>query len=78
MRIKEAVAMIMTGIGADGADGCDALARKGVPVLTQNKASCVVYGMPKAVDDRGLSSVHASPSFLIHEAEKFMMHAEQL
>jgi len=71
---KEVVAMILTGMGSDGANGCQALYDKNIPILTQERSSCVVYGMPKAVDDKNITSVHASPPFLIGEAEKFMMH----
>lgn len=78
MRNKEAVALIMTGMGSDGAAGCKALYDKNIPILTQEKSSCVVYGMPKAVDGLGITTKHATPPFLINEAEKFMMHPEQL
>jgi two-component system chemotaxis response regulator CheB len=36
----------MTGMGDDGADGMAALHEAGGLTLAQDKASCVVYGMP--------------------------------
>lgn len=49
------LSVIMTGMGSDGQKGVEALkGRKGY-VLTQSEATCVVYGMPKSVDDAGLS-----------------------
>lgn len=49
------VAVVMTGMGVDGRSGCDRLKRRRATVLTQDEASSVVYGMPKHVDDAGLS-----------------------
>lgn len=75
---KEVVAMIMTGMGDDGVDGCEELVKNKIPILTQERTSCTVYGMPKAVDERNLACRHATPPFLINEAEKFMLHPGQL
>ena len=41
------VALILTGMGRDGAEGMLRLARQGCYTLAQNEASCVVFGMPK-------------------------------
>ncbi len=49
------LAVIMTGMGSDGLKGIQALKRKGCYCLTQSERSCVVYGMPQAVDAAGLS-----------------------
>jgi two-component system chemotaxis response regulator CheB len=49
------LAVIMTGMGSDGCEGVRALKRKGCHCLTQTEDSCVVYGMPLAVDEAGLS-----------------------
>jgi two-component system, chemotaxis family, protein-glutamate methylesterase/glutaminase len=54
---RDALAVILTGMGDDGARGMKALHDKGARTLAQDEASCVVYGMPKeavalgAVDD---------------------------
>ncbi|MGP8232384.1 MAG: chemotaxis protein CheB [Methylovirgula sp.] len=40
--------VVLTGMGDDGAKGASALRRKGVPVLVQDPASCIVGGMPQA------------------------------
>ena len=50
-----ALGVIMTGMGSDGAEGMKVLKAKGGHVIAQNEASCVVYGMPKAVVDAGLA-----------------------
>jgi len=52
-----ALGVIMTGMGNDGALGCRLLKRNGAPILTQDEATCVVYGMPKQPVDEGLADV---------------------
>ena len=49
------LAIIMTGMGADGREGARALKRKGAEVWAQDEKSCVVYGMPGAIVDAGLA-----------------------
>jgi chemotaxis response regulator CheB len=44
----EAIGVIMTGMGKDGALGLKALRNKGHYTIAQNQASSAVYGMPKA------------------------------
>lgn len=48
--------VVLTGMGADGTDGITTLnKRKPLHVICQNDKTCVVYGMPKAVVEAGLS-----------------------
>jgi len=49
------VAAILTGIGADGADGAVAVHNAGGIVIAQDEATSVVWGMPKVVADRGVA-----------------------
>jgi two-component system chemotaxis response regulator CheB len=42
-----AVAALLTGMGADGAEGLLALHKSGATTIAQDEASCVVFGMPK-------------------------------
>jgi len=42
-----AVGVLMTGMGADGAKGLLAMRRAGARTLAQDESSCVVFGMPK-------------------------------
>jgi two-component system chemotaxis response regulator CheB len=46
---RDALGVIMTGMGSDGMKGLQLLKLKGGNVIAQNEASCVVYGMPRAV-----------------------------
>jgi two-component system chemotaxis response regulator CheB len=48
-----AVGVIMTGMGKDGAQGMLAMRQAGAHTIAQNEATCVVYGMPKAAVDLG-------------------------
>jgi two-component system chemotaxis response regulator CheB len=43
------LAVILTGMGADGLEGCKTLKAKGAKIWAQDEQSCVVYGMPQAV-----------------------------
>ncbi|MBN1602967.1 MAG: chemotaxis-specific protein-glutamate methyltransferase CheB [Chitinispirillaceae bacterium] len=49
------LAVILTGMGNDGLNGVRTLKRKKCTCLTQSESSCVVYGMPRAVVEAGLS-----------------------
>lgn len=49
------LALVLTGMGSDGREGCKLLKRGGATVWTQDEQSCVVYGMPMAVQTAGLS-----------------------
>jgi two-component system chemotaxis response regulator CheB len=48
-------AVILTGMGSDGRDGCREIKAKGGRVITEHESTCAVYGMPKAVVDAGLA-----------------------
>ena len=48
------LAIVLTGMGADGRDGAKLLKHAGSKIWAQDEASCVVYGMPQAVANAGL------------------------
>jgi two-component system, chemotaxis family, protein-glutamate methylesterase/glutaminase len=52
-----AVGVILTGMGADGAAGLLAMKRAGAPTIAQDEATSVVFGMPKEAIDRGAVDV---------------------
>ena len=47
--------VVMTGMGADGREGAAWIKARGGTVLTEAEHTCVVYGMPRAVLEAGLS-----------------------
>ena len=50
---SNAVGVLMTGMGDDGAEGLGAIKKEGGMTLAQSEESCVVFGMPKAAIERG-------------------------
>jgi two-component system chemotaxis response regulator CheB len=50
---SNAVGVILTGMGDDGADGLAELHKAGARTIAQDEASCVVFGMPKEAIARG-------------------------
>jgi two-component system chemotaxis response regulator CheB len=49
------LAVVMTGMGADGREGAGWVKARGGTVLTESEETCVVYGMPRSVVEAGLS-----------------------
>ncbi|WP_039929092.1 protein-glutamate methylesterase/protein-glutamine glutaminase [Leptospira yanagawae] len=50
---SSSIAVILTGMGSDGAKGLLNLKNNGCLTLGQNKETCVVYGMPKVAFEMG-------------------------
>jgi len=49
----EAVGVILTGMGADGAAGLRRMRERGAVTIAQDEATCVVYGMPREAVAQG-------------------------
>jgi len=49
----KAIALLMTGMGEDGAQGMSHVKSAGGMTIAQSEDSCVVFGMPKAAIERG-------------------------
>ncbi|MFV2071241.1 MAG: chemotaxis protein CheB [Thermoanaerobaculales bacterium] len=54
-------AVLLSGMGDDGADGMDALHHEGVLTIVQDERSCAVFGMPGAALARGAAARVMSP-----------------
>lgn len=52
-----AVGILLTGMGADGAQGLLAMARKGAHTIAQDEATSTVFGMPRAAINIGAARV---------------------
>ncbi len=53
---KKVLAIVLTGMGADGRDGARMLKDRGAQIWAQDEQSCVVYGMPQAVTKAGIAT----------------------
>ena len=47
------LAILLTGMGADGADGCKSICEKGGWTIVEDKSTCAVFGMPAAAIEAG-------------------------
>jgi two-component system chemotaxis response regulator CheB len=52
---NQVLGVVMTGMGADGQQGAAWIKAQGGHIWTEAEASCIVYGMPRAVDEAYLS-----------------------
>lgn len=67
---KNAVGVILTGMGKDGAAGLLEMKNAGAKTIAQDESSCVVYGMPKEAIELGaatkVETLHKIPQTLIN------------
>jgi two-component system chemotaxis response regulator CheB len=61
---RRALGVVLTGMGRDGEGGAKAMVDRGMPVLAQTPASCVVAGMPGAVIEAGVAVETGEPAAL--------------
>jgi two-component system chemotaxis response regulator CheB len=50
---RHAAAVILTGMGTDGAEGIGEIRKAGGHTIAQNKETCAIFGMPRAAIERG-------------------------
>jgi two-component system chemotaxis response regulator CheB len=53
---RRALGIVLTGMGDDGLEGARTIVDNGGWLITEAESSCVVYGMPRAVAEAGLSA----------------------
>lgn len=68
---NQTLSVIMTGMGYDGVDGSRRLHQLGAPVIAQNEASCVVFGMPRKLVEEGIADVVAPLTSIAAEIALF-------
>ena len=64
---SRAMGIILTGMGADGAEGMKAIHREGGLTVGQDEASCAVYGMPRICAEMGILDRVVPLSQISHE-----------
>lgn len=67
-----ALGVVLTGMGSDGLAGARAIHAAGGAVLTEAASSCVIYGMPRAVREAGLSAGEAPLERMVEEIIRFL------
>lgn len=66
------LSVIMTGMGYDGADSSRRLHELGGPVIVQNEATCVVFGMPRKPVEEGYADVVAPLDQIANEIGRYV------
>jgi len=54
---EHVLGIVMTGMGSDGKEGSAWIKSKGGIIITEAEDTCIVYGMPRSVDESGLSDM---------------------
>ena len=54
-------AIVLSGMGQDGLNGCKEISSNGGTILVQNRETCVVWGMPRAVEETGIANAVMTP-----------------
>ena len=64
---NKTLAIILTGMGADGREGCRSLKQGGATIWAQDEKSSTIYGMPKAIIDAKLADAIFSINDIGHQ-----------
>jgi two-component system chemotaxis response regulator CheB len=66
--------VVLTGMGKDGLDGARAVKRAGGRILVEDRSTCTVYGMPRAVSEANLADaelpLHELPGAIAAECAR--------
>lgn len=58
LSIESVTCVVLTGMGADGYEGIKGLkAKQPIYTIAQSKETCVVYGMPKVIVEKGMADI---------------------
>jgi len=68
---KNALGIILTGMGDDGAKGMLEMHKTGAKTIAQNEVSCVVYGMPKVAVKLGGVDIQLGLNFIAQKIMNF-------
>ena len=62
---RDALGILLTGMGSDGAKGLLGMKQKGAWTIAQEESSCVVYGMPRVAVELGATREILTPEQII-------------
>ncbi|MEO8496202.1 MAG: chemotaxis-specific protein-glutamate methyltransferase CheB [Planctomycetota bacterium] len=74
---QAAIAIMLTGMGDDGVEGLRTFKQRGGRVVAQDKATCVVYGMPSAAVEAGVVDQTVPLDKIASEIQHFMRRSRQ-
>jgi two-component system chemotaxis response regulator CheB len=75
---RKVVAVLLTGMGRDGARGCKTLHDLGGSTLAEDESTCVIYGMPRAAWELGgVGRMLPLPELAAAAAECVMQRSER-
>jgi len=72
-----ALGVMFTGMGNDGLVGCRALHQRGGKLIAQDEKSCVVWGMPRAITEDGITDAIGTPDQITRALAKLGAQARQ-
>lgn len=75
---KDAVGIILSGMGDDGVEGLQTLGKTGAHIIAQNEASSTVFGMPKVAIDSGTVDEILSPAEIVTRLVKLHAHSQSV
>lgn len=70
---KKAVGVIMTGMGKDGLEGSKVMKAAGAPIIAQDEASSVVWGMPRFIVENNMADAVAPLDTMFHAITQFII-----
>ena len=73
---RNCVAVVLTGMGKDGADGCKKIKESGGMVIIQDEKSSVVWGMPRSVFKEGVCDAVLPISEIPQAIERYVAMAD--
>ncbi|MGM0566801.1 MAG: chemotaxis-specific protein-glutamate methyltransferase CheB [Bacteroidota bacterium] len=69
---RDITAILLTGMGSDGAQGLLKLKEKGAYTIAQDEKSAVIYGMPKVAKEMGAAKAIMNPNEIVAHLKKFV------
>lgn len=66
------IGVVLTGMGRDGAEGMDAIRKAGGKTIVQDEATSTIYGMPRAVVERGAADMILPLSKIAQKIEELL------